>query len=146
MQNNFKMILSKLKRLVIKTNVKTKHVSNFLAHSEVAILNFGNASHIPHILTVRMCEMFPVKRKPGINLDTVFLCDSLLMWCMSQGRGPCHYSLRGGGEVVQEKKASPNSHDGLLVVISCASCVCVQSREGHLCVCVFICVCLLGCV
>lgn len=54
-------------------------VSNVLSLSEVAILDFKIRLMFPIVLTLKMCEMFPVKCKPGINLDTVFLCDRLLM-------------------------------------------------------------------
>lgn len=73
------------------------------------------------------------------------LCDSLLMWCMSQGRGPCHYSLRGGGEGVQEKKADliPTTavllwyHDQAVFVFRVGRDIFVFV---YLCVCVCLCI------
>jgi len=105
----------------------------------------------PIFLTVKKCEMFPVKGKPCINLDTVFF-----MWQSANvmnvaGQRAMSLLLQRGRGGSPGEESSPNSHDGRLVVISWPSCVCVQSGEGHLCVCVFmwvwcVCVCVKACV
>lgn len=80
-------------------------------------------------------------------------CDSLLMWWMSRGRGPCHYSFRGGGEGLQEKKALliPTTavllwyHDQAVFVFRVGRDIFVFV---YLCECVCVCVkaCVEGCV
>lgn len=62
---------------------------------------------------------------------------------MSQGRGPCHYSLRRGGEVVEKKKqlsfpGCPSCCDIMLKLCLCLEC----GGRVHLCVFVFVYVCL----
>lgn len=112
---------------------------------EVVALDFEYLSHIPHFFKLWKCVKYS---QWNINLALTWswcsLCDSLLMWCMSQGRGPCHYSRRGGRE---EKRAVliPRAavllwdHDQAVFVFTVGS----QSGKGrlfvYLCVCVCVC-------
>lgn len=67
------VVYFKLKRLTIKLNITTKHKFQMSSLSLKWIyLTLKMRLIFPIVLAVKMCEMFPVKCKPTINLDTVF--------------------------------------------------------------------------
>lgn len=51
-----------------------------------------------------MCEMFPVQRKPGINLDTLFFVWQLANVMYVTGQRAVSLLHEGGGEVAQRRK------------------------------------------
>lgn len=62
---------------------------------------------------VKMCEIFPVKCKPGINLDMVFfVCQPANVMNVTGQRAEsllCEEEEEEGGEVVWEKKKKKQS-------------------------------------
>lgn len=93
----------------------------------------------PIISTVEMCEMFPVKCKPGIKLDTVFC-----VWHLANvmyGRGQSTMSLFWEKRQRGEKRAVLIPWTAVLLWLHDRAVFVFSVGGGHLCVCVFICVC-----
>lgn len=98
-----------------------------------------------------MCEMFPAKCKPGINLDRMCCVwqPANVMYVAGQRAMSLLLEEEGGGWWVglsrRKKKCRSHSQDARHVVISSSSCVCVWSTEGRVCllclrICVHVCV------
>lgn len=101
-------------------------VSNVLFSLKWLYLTLKMRLVFPIVLPVKMCEMFPVKCKPGINLDTVFFVWQPANVIYVTGQRAVSLLLEKGWRGCPgEKKSSPNSQDGILVVITWQSCVCV---------------------
>lgn len=122
-------VLDKLKSTYNQAKHHNKaQVSNFLSLTEVAILDFKKTRLVFHIvLTVKMCEMFPVKRKPGINLDTVFFVrqPANVMYVTGQRAMSLLHEWGRRGHLGEKRAVLTPRTVGRLVVISWPSCVCV---------------------
>lgn len=99
----------------------------------------------------KMCEMFPVKRKPGITLETMCCVWQPANVMYVAGQRAMSLLLEEGGtrwaglSKKKKRKCMSHSQDARRVVISSSSCVCVWSTEGRvhlLClrICVRVCV------
>lgn len=93
----------------------------------------------PVALTAKMCEMFPVKRKPVINLDTVFFVWQPANVMYITGQEAMSLLLEKGWRGPWEKIAVLIPRTA--VALWChgqTALVLGVGRTGHLCVCVFV--------
>lgn len=67
------------------------------------------------VFTVTVCKCSQWNTNLALTQTQWALCDSFLMWCVSQASGPCHYSLSRG---VEEKNSSFYLHNGCLMAMS----------------------------
>lgn len=72
-------------------------------------------SQMTLVFTLTVCKCSQWNTNLALTQTQWALCDSFLMWCVSQASGPCHYSPSRG---VEEKNSSFYLHNGCLMVIS----------------------------
>lgn len=72
-------------------------------------------SQMTLVFSVTVCKCSQWNTNLALTQTQWALCDSFLMWCVSQASGPCHYSPSRG---VEEKNNSFYRHNGYLMVIS----------------------------
>lgn len=139
MQNYLQMIHSQVKKLVIRLNITTKHKFQMSSLSlKWLYLTLKMRLIFPIVLPVKMCEMFPVKCKPGINLDTVFFVwQPANVMCVTGQRAMSLLLERGWRGCPGEKRAVLIPRTAVLLWYH-GQAVFVFRVEGH-CVCVGLC-------
>lgn len=128
------VVYFKLKSLKMRIGFPTKHTFQISSRS-LKWLYLTLKMHLIFsiVLAVKMCEMFPVKCKPSINLAMVFFVWQPANVIYVTGHRAMSL-LRENRE--KRKKSSRNSQDGRLVVISC---FCLGWGGTSLCLCFLVC-------